>query len=290
MAAMGDDMEKFGVWPGTYEHCYVNGWLGHFVAALEANQAWLATVPPGEMVSSQPALGRADLAACSYAEMMEWVLPTRAVKVTTLCKRNFAPARGAGFSPRRLLARFFRKYPESNLMHEKMLHVSGELRRCAKATHRFEAASTRWTKPRPTSARAMQRCLLARRFRRSLCSPSAHGLWRNLIRAETIADRLTPARMCRASNCWTTMRDGVRMSTSSPLRNTRRSSDQRWRNPLRLRFPAPRPPPLLIPFSPARGVSRSPSRSRENRSGARSVASIQPTDLSQRGRPGTFLQ
>ena len=29
--AMGDDCEKFGVWPGTYDHVYKNGWLERFL-------------------------------------------------------------------------------------------------------------------------------------------------------------------------------------------------------------------------------------------------------------------
>src|SRR2546422_925359 len=41
VAAMGDDMEKFGVWPGTHEHCYKDGWLSDFFTALEANSDWL---------------------------------------------------------------------------------------------------------------------------------------------------------------------------------------------------------------------------------------------------------
>ena len=61
-----------------------------FVAALEANQHWVATVLPGEVVSSQPALGRADLATCSYAEMMEWSLPTSARIRFQSLEREFA--------------------------------------------------------------------------------------------------------------------------------------------------------------------------------------------------------
>ncbi len=30
VAAFGDDMEKFGVWPGTFKHCYTDGWLSEF--------------------------------------------------------------------------------------------------------------------------------------------------------------------------------------------------------------------------------------------------------------------
>ena len=32
--AVGDDCEKFGVWPGTYAHVYENGWLEKFLERL----------------------------------------------------------------------------------------------------------------------------------------------------------------------------------------------------------------------------------------------------------------
>ena len=77
MAAMGDDCEKFGVWPGTYDHCYGNHWLEDFFTALEAESSWLRVSTPGEYLAAHPPVGRADLPAASYSEMMEWVLPTR---------------------------------------------------------------------------------------------------------------------------------------------------------------------------------------------------------------------
>ena len=40
-ATMGDDLEKFGVWPGTHEHCYQNGWLERFFSVLEQSADWL---------------------------------------------------------------------------------------------------------------------------------------------------------------------------------------------------------------------------------------------------------
>ena len=76
VASFGDDMEKFGVWPGTFQHCYLDGWLEQFFAALEENSSWLKTITPSQYMSSHVPLGRADLPSASYAEMMEWVLPT----------------------------------------------------------------------------------------------------------------------------------------------------------------------------------------------------------------------
>src|SRR5208282_1704048 len=45
-AAMGDDLEKFGVWPGTYDHCYRDGWLERFFSAIEQSADWLVTSTP----------------------------------------------------------------------------------------------------------------------------------------------------------------------------------------------------------------------------------------------------
>jgi len=47
VAVFGDDMEKFGAWPGTFEHCYQNRWLEEFLTALERNSDWLSVTPPG---------------------------------------------------------------------------------------------------------------------------------------------------------------------------------------------------------------------------------------------------
>src|ERR1700723_1472219 len=47
LAAMGDDLEKFGVWPGTNNLCYTEGWLENLFLALEQNSDWLQTAPPG---------------------------------------------------------------------------------------------------------------------------------------------------------------------------------------------------------------------------------------------------
>src|SRR5204862_446479 len=60
-AAMGDDMEKFGVWPGTHEHCYKDGWLSAFFTALEENSIWLEVSTPGHYLESHAPLGRAHL-------------------------------------------------------------------------------------------------------------------------------------------------------------------------------------------------------------------------------------
>ena len=193
MAAMGDDCEKFGVWPGTYEHCYRDGWLEKFFTALEGSSDWLVTTPPGDYLAQHLALGRADLLAASYSEMMEWALPTPVRQRFHAVQQEFAARPDVlNFLRGGFWRGFFRKYPESNLLHKKMLYVSSRVR---------ELAETRRRSPlRRTGRRALDQA--AEHVLRAQCNDAYwHGvfggiyaphlrtaLWRELVRAEKLAD------------------------------------------------------------------------------------------------------
>jgi alpha-amylase len=190
IAAMGDDLEKFGVWPGTYNHCYRDGWLERFVAALEANQDWLETAPPGEAVSSRPALGRADLPTCSYAEMMEWALPTSARLRFQALEREFS-----GREDVRLFLRggfwrnFLTKYPESNLMQKKMLVVSKKLRELETRARGDEVLQKEWELAKTELFRAQCNDAYWHGVFGGLYAPHLRtAVWKPLVRAETFAD------------------------------------------------------------------------------------------------------
>jgi alpha-amylase/alpha-mannosidase (GH57 family) len=192
-AAMGDDLEKFGVWPGTYDLCYTNGWLENFFKSLEGSSDWMETSTPSNAISSHAPLGRADLPTASYTEMMEWSLPTPA--------RNRYHALTEEFSSRPcdlpflrggIWRDFFSKYDESNLLQKKMLHVSAKLRGLASGRRREKAFSKELEKA-------------ATLMLRSQCNdPYWHGVfgglyaphlrtapWRSLVEAEAIADGLS---------------------------------------------------------------------------------------------------
>ena len=192
-ATMGDDMEKFGVWPGTAKHCYQDGWLEDFFTALEQNSSWLRVSTPGEYLLDRAPLGRADLPTASYSEMMEWVLPTRVRQRYHAVQKEFgARPEVLSFLRGGSWRGFFRKYPESNLLNKKMLRVSA----------RIAAAPARHTSSRASDEMAQAHDLLLR----AQCNDAYwHGifgglyaphlrtdLWRNLIRAEAIADRHIP--------------------------------------------------------------------------------------------------
>ena len=191
-ASMGDDLEKFGVWPETNKLCYREGWLDHFFSALEKNSDWLATSTPSDAVGSRAPLGRADLPAASYTEMMEWSLPTPArERYHSLLDQFENRPDVMPFLRGGIWRSFFTKYSEANLLHKKMLHVSQKVRRLARS-RRFDRAFRK--------AREEATTLLLR----GQCNdPYWHGVfgglysphlrtavWRSLEQAETIADGL----------------------------------------------------------------------------------------------------
>jgi len=191
-AAMGDDLEKFGVWPGTHKHCYTDGWLDRFFSEIENNSSWLATSTPSDAVASHPPLGRADLPTASYTEMMEWSLATPArERYHSLLDQFSARPDVTPFLRGGIWRGFFSKYAEANLLHKKMLHVSHKVHRLTRS-RRFDRAFKR------ASQEALTLLL------RGQCNdPYWHGVfgglysphlrtanWSALAQAETIADTL----------------------------------------------------------------------------------------------------
>ena len=137
MAAMGDDCEKFGVWPETFDHCYVHGWLDQWFSAIEKNSDWLETGLPGDLMAAYQPLGRADLPAASYTELTEWALPTPARKRFHALLQEFSNrADLLPFLRGSFWRTFLTKYSEANLLHKKMLNVSTKYRKLAKEVRR----------------------------------------------------------------------------------------------------------------------------------------------------------
>ena len=80
----GDDGEKFGSWPTTWEHCWCgNRWVDRFFEALDANAGLLTTTTPSDWLDRNPPIGRVYLPTASYAEMGEWALPPDESRVFT---------------------------------------------------------------------------------------------------------------------------------------------------------------------------------------------------------------
>jgi len=130
LGTMGDDGEKFGAWPTTWEHCWgEQRWVDRFFDALEANASWLSTVTPSTWLERHAPIGRVYLPTGSYAEMGEWVLPPDEARV-------FGALRHRAVDEGRPEARWLRggfwrnfqvRYREINDLHKQMLRVSDKV-------------------------------------------------------------------------------------------------------------------------------------------------------------------
>ncbi|MGH9353602.1 MAG: alpha-amylase/4-alpha-glucanotransferase domain-containing protein [Terriglobia bacterium] len=196
--AVGDDCEKFGVWPGTYEHCYTNGWLERFFQAIEGAGEWLEATTVSAFLAAHPPTRRIYLPTASYSEMMTWALRAAAGKDFERCLEE-ANATPGGARWRRFLRggpwrNFLCKYPESNQFQKLMLRTY----------RRFEAARREMAAGRP-EARALAQAeehLLASQCNDAYWHGVFGGLYaphlrsalqRRLIQAEAILDSVDPA-------------------------------------------------------------------------------------------------
>jgi alpha-amylase len=123
---MGDDGEKFGLWPGTYAHSWEHGWVDAFFSALESEHGWLTVQLPAQVTATRAAAGRIYLPTASYDEMSEWALPADRSAEFAMAKERLSAAHdpAAAFLRGGFWRHFLVKYPEINTMHKKMLRVS----------------------------------------------------------------------------------------------------------------------------------------------------------------------
>jgi 4-alpha-glucanotransferase len=124
---MGDDGEKFGAWPTTWEHCWgARRWVDRFFEALEEHESWLATTTPSAWLAEHPPIGRVYIPTGSYEEMGQWALPPdesrEFERVLHLDRAEGRPEmrwmRGAFWR------NFQVKYREINDLHKQMLRTS----------------------------------------------------------------------------------------------------------------------------------------------------------------------
>ncbi|MBN1779526.1 DUF1926 domain-containing protein [bacterium] len=143
LLVFADDGEKFGVWPGTHEHVFGNGWLNRFFGLLKDND-WIRIIHFRDALNQLPPHGRVYLPTASYMEMMQWTLPAKGfreyedfenrLKSDGLWDRYGIYVRGG------IWRSFLAKYPESNQMHKKMIRVSRKLSTAALSREDHETA------------------------------------------------------------------------------------------------------------------------------------------------------
>lgn len=127
---MGDDGEKFGSWPGTFEYSWdAEHWVDRCFEAIESNADWLSMVTPSEWLDHQPPARRVYFPTASYVEMTEWALPPDETPVFT---RLLERARENGLPEARFLRggfwrNFMARYREINELHKQMLRASDKV-------------------------------------------------------------------------------------------------------------------------------------------------------------------
>ena len=130
VGTMGDDGEKFGAWPTTWERCWGEGrWVERFFEAIEANADWLTTVTPSAWLADHQPVGRVYVPTGSYAEMGEWALPAdESLVFADVLRRAKADGRPEARWLRGAFWRNFQvKYREVNDLHKQMLRTSDKV-------------------------------------------------------------------------------------------------------------------------------------------------------------------
>ena len=125
-----DDIEKFGIWPETYEWVYEKGWLKQFIEGVLASPI-IQTQRYDEYHAQAKTRGVVYLPTASYIEMNEWTLPAQAAN--TYAELVHEAKQQGRFEEHKAFLRggiwknFLTRYPESNWMHKRMLGLSKRL-------------------------------------------------------------------------------------------------------------------------------------------------------------------
>ncbi len=125
-----DDIEKFGIWPETYEWVYEKGWLVSFIEGVLASPK-IRTQRYSDYHAAAKTRGVVYLPTTSYSEMNEWTLPAPAAnQYADLVARAKAEgwfAQDKAFLRGGMWKNFITRYPEANWMHKRMLGLSDRL-------------------------------------------------------------------------------------------------------------------------------------------------------------------
>lgn len=185
---MGDDGEKFGLWPRTFKYVIEEGWLHRFFEALERESDHVQLETLSSARDTIKPLGRTYLPAGSYFEMGEWVLPLHAGQ--NYSKHHKELEKHPEWNEIRPFYRggfwrsFLAKYPESNYLHKRMLRSSAK----------YHALSNRKTDSQYHTdvLRGQCNCPYWHGVFGGLYLPHLrHAVWKCLIKSEYEIDNLT---------------------------------------------------------------------------------------------------
>nr|MBL8409677.1 DUF1926 domain-containing protein [Dechloromonas sp.] len=125
-----DDIEKFGIWPETYDWVYNRGWLKALIEGVLVSPM-IRTATYADFHARHATRGVVYLPTTSYSEMNEWTLPMPAAGTySALLASEKAAGRGDRHRPflrGGIWRNFLTRYPEANWMHKRMQGLSARL-------------------------------------------------------------------------------------------------------------------------------------------------------------------
>ncbi|MBI5899199.1 MAG: DUF1926 domain-containing protein [Rhodocyclales bacterium] len=183
-----DDIEKFGIWPETYQWVYEKGWLTQFVEGVLASRL-IRTETYAEYHARERTRGIVYLPTTSYIEMNEWTLPAqRATEYHALVEAEKASGRFEAHKPflrGGIWRNFMSRYPEANWMHKRMLGASRRL--AALPAEQRTAEHQEWLH-RAQANDAYWHGLFGGLYLPHL----RRAIWNNLLRLEAALEDLAP--------------------------------------------------------------------------------------------------
>ncbi len=122
-----DDIEKFGIWPETYEWVYEKGWLTAFIEGV-LESGIIRPLRYCDYHAANRTRGIVYLPTTSYIEMNEWTLPAgpahRYADLVQSIKKQGRYDDDKSFLRGGIWRNFMSRYAESNWMHKRMLQLS----------------------------------------------------------------------------------------------------------------------------------------------------------------------
>lgn len=194
---MGDDGEKFGLWPNTYDWVYEKGWLEKFFTGLEERKDWIRSITFSQWLTENKAIDRIYLPCGSYSELMEWALPAESGllydEFVQRMKNSNEYDTYSPFIKGGLFKNFFVKYSESNNMHKKMLYVSEKINKLILSTELLPNHSTHPDIPLKELWQGQCNCAYWHGIFGGLYLPHLRkAIYEHLIKAEVLIDNLFP--------------------------------------------------------------------------------------------------
>lgn len=125
-----DDIEKFGIWPETFQWVYEKRWLRDFIEGVLASRV-IRSAHFHAYHREAPSRGVVYLPTVSYSEMGEWTLPAPAARryaeLVEAARHQGVLERDRPFIRGGIWKNFFTRYREANWAHKRMLGLSARL-------------------------------------------------------------------------------------------------------------------------------------------------------------------